>query len=175
MLFFIYVAICHYTVKESCSMKKRKSIPYVLVAAGLVIVFALWYSWMSYSTAKTDFVEKRVRSFIKSGLDVVVYLAPRSSWSINNGPTFYAADLSHDSVFYSQQQKVYDILLESVQSDDIPPCKIQPVLLHCNMPDISASACVTFELAPGIYKTIVVKEDTRTPLFKSPTGEAVEK
>ncbi len=153
--------------------KKRKRVG-LLIAACVAGAFALWYEWMSYSTAKTVRVERQVRDVLNAGLAEVVNQAPRSVWDVNGGPSFYAADLGDTKILLVQQQKIYDNLLEYLQGENFPACKATPVVLNFTaIPEITATTQVTFELAPGVYRTIVVAQTARSPLFRSATGDSV--
>ncbi len=158
--------------------KKQKRIA-VVVCACVAAVFVLWFCWNSYSAAREDYVSERVRQSLNDGLTAAVYRAPREVWVVNRGVPFYAVS-SDKKVMDDQQRKIYDVLLEDLQSDDLPACKASGgVTLHLDGDEIhtglSATAAMDFELAPGITRTVVVTERVMSPRFQSATENAVMK
>ena len=158
--------------------KKQKRIAAVIVVCAAA-AFALWFWWSSYSTARERFVGERVRQTLETSLTGVVYQEPRDSVSVNGGDPFYAANLTDLQVAIEQRQRVYDALLEELQSEDLPACKVVALTLVPEEYDsstvgVSSVATVRFELAPGLYREISVQEKVPSPKFRSATGDAVQ-
>ena len=147
----------------------NRKIFYIIIPS-LLVIFILWFSYMYIVTAKTEFMENKIKSSMYTGLQIVVPNTPRVLYTNDGG--FYAPDLLDPPQNMIQGSKLFDIVLESVNDDStVPPCKISDIsLIMHSFPDIQATTAVEFYVLPGITKTITITSSIKTPKYKELTG-----
>lgn len=150
-------------------IKKKPSLVTVLI---FVLCFALWYTYMSITTDRTNYMEKRIKNSLNIGLYNVEYTAPRMHLTNDGG--FYAPEVNSPDNQCIENGKIYDTVLEDVQNFDVPYCKIQQGTLQYIYPNLSDGVLVEFYVLPFIKKTIYVKSTLQPPKFKNPVGSAIK-
>lgn len=164
---------------------KRKKVP-LIVAAVFVAAFGIYYAYMSYVTARTEFMENTVKNSMNISLRVLLRDSPRCLYTVvesgkkfsapsyyddTEEVSFYAPDLMNEKVNSDESGKIYFALLEAAQDDGIPYCKIYGVALYGEpIPQITATASVKFPLFPGINTTVSVTSEVTSPEYKNSTG-----
>lgn len=137
-----------------------------------VVLFILWFSWMSLGASKANLMESKVKIGLSAGIQAIERDAPRIK--IVGGGRYYIPDVGSnvpsDRYPGTPREEVYAVLLETLNQDTSTPfCKVSNIGLNTTS-EINAQATVTFHVFLGIPKTIVVRESQPLPHFKNATG-----
>lgn len=156
------------------NQSKKKTLLTVIAVA---VLFVAWFSWMLITTAKTDSIESKVKQGLDSGIQSVERDAKRVQVTYNGNGGYFVPNVNGDlqvtSALRSPSQEVYDVLLVSLNQDQsVPLIKVSNIGLDTDYTRfIDAHATVSFEVFPGIVKTMIVMESLPLPHFKYLTGD----
>lgn len=146
----------------------------VIVISAIIIVFIVWFSWMSMVTTKVRFMETKVKEGLSLGIQVIERDAPRIK--ITNDGGYFVPDINgnlpSNVPINSSWQEAYKTLLVNLnQNTSIPLTKVSNVWLDSDYTKvIDAHATVKFEILFGITETINVSTSMPLPHFKNSTG-----
>jgi hypothetical protein len=141
----------------------------ILLISLPVLFFVAWFSWMSYSQSKIDWIQEKVSQAMIANIESLVPQWPRIEYKSSSGDDpYYAPDI------YNQGQ-VFDLyihLLENLNTDNnLPPVKVTQVSIMKNIGEtedtLIVQARVEFPLFAGFDKEIVVRGAGKIPHFKS--------
>jgi hypothetical protein len=142
----------------------------VLLTSLLVIVFLGWFSWMTYSQSRTQWIESKVRQAMATSIESLAPQWPRIEYHDSvSGDPYYAPDI------YDQAQVfgLYRHMLEQLNQDEsVPPLKVFRVSISKAIgtaeDTVIIQAYMEFPLIGGIEKEIVVQSDgVKVPHYKT--------
>jgi hypothetical protein len=139
----------------------------ILAVSSFVVIFAAWYGWMSFTTAKTQQVEARVQQAMTASMESLVPHCPRVEMH-SQGEVYYAP-IVYDPRCRSQ---LTEQMLDSLSQDEsIPPVKITNVSMQTDFSPkedtLVGLALVEFPLFASFDKTIQVRSTAPSPHYQS--------
>jgi hypothetical protein len=152
--------------KMESVVKPRSNFRTILaVVLCFIVAFSVWFGWNEAEASKTDLVQRKVKMFLRDGLEGMAANAPRTL--VNN--SYYAPDVNneHETSYVVYTRLLYDLNIDRSS----PMVKVTSVLLYSDfVSTIEATAEVEFEYLPGITKKITVTESIPVPHYKRATG-----
>ncbi len=143
----------------------RRYVP--LTVSFLVVIFAAWFGWMSFTTAKTHQVEARVQQVMTASMESLVPNCPRVEMH-SQGEVYYAPIVYDPGCRSGLTQQMLDSLS---QDQSIPPVKITNVSMQTDFSPkedtLVGLAFVEFPLFAGFDKTIQVRSTAPSPHYPS--------
>ncbi len=131
------------------------------------VIFAAWYGWMSFTTAKTQLVEARVQQVMTASMESLVPNCPRVE-THSQGEVYYAPIVYDPGCRSELTQQMLDSLS---QDENIPPVKITNVTIQTDFAQkedtLVGLAFVEFPLFAGFDKTIQVRSTAPSPHYQS--------
>ncbi len=140
----------------------------LLAVSSFVVIFAVWYGWMSFTTAKTQQVKARVQQVMTASMESLVPHCPRVEMH-SQGEVYYAPIVYDPGCRSQLTQQMLDSLS---QDESIPPVKITNVTMQTNFnpkeDNLVGLAFVEFPLFASFDKTIQVRITAPSPHYQSP-------
>ncbi|TJY40906.1 hypothetical protein E5161_14405 [Cohnella pontilimi] len=142
-----------------------------VLAGVIILLFVLWFSWMSISSHKTAKMEDKMQSLLASGLQIAAMDSPRVK--VNNDGGFYGPDLNNSHAIQNVYPRVYASILEGLQDSASPFCKVENLRMETDyISKLTAYSTVRFVVFLGVTKTISVTASIKAPRYKEITGLA---
>jgi hypothetical protein len=135
----------------------------------LFLLIVMWFSWMSFESNRTAKIEDRIKSLLNAGLQIAAMDTPRVK--VTNDGGYYGPDLNNSSFIKDVYPRVYTAILEGLQDSTTPYSKVENIRMDTDyVSELHAYANVSFEVFPGLTKTISVTASIKAPKFKDLTG-----
>jgi hypothetical protein len=141
--------------------------PIFLVVSLLAAVIAAWFSWMSFTQARTAWMDAQVRQALSTNVQRLSPQWPRIETRTNlTNEAYYSIVVSDPAVTFQLTRHV----LESLNQDtSVPPIKITQISMWYNdgpsEDTLISQAKIQFPLVFGIEKESIVQSAIKVPHY----------